>query len=125
MATGYTLPQRVYGNDLPIELTLKGLLYKSELIPYTDIAKFKGTDYELEISFREKDGETRPEIVVEIEDQSSHQLFNIPTFISKHMRQTGVAEYDESNPQTRGEVILNAPVYDFSRIRNGDAAYRA
>jgi hypothetical protein len=125
MATGYVLPQRVYGNDLPIELTLKGLLYKSELIPYTDIAKFKGTDYELEIIFHEKDGQTRAPVVVEIDEQSSHQLFNIPTFISKHMRQTGIAKYDDSNPQTRGDVILNAPEYDFARIRNGDAAYRA
>jgi hypothetical protein len=125
MATGYVLPQRVYGNDLPIELTLKGMLYKGELIPYTAIKHIKGSDYELTFSFHEQDGETRPDIVVEVEDQSSHQLFNIPTFISKHLRQTGLAVYDESNPQTRGDVILNAPTYDFSRIRNGDTAFRS
>src|ERR1035437_3844382 len=94
-------------------LTLNGLSFRGEIIPYADIKEIVCTDDELSFIFHEKEGvEPREDIILNVEENCSHQLLDIEVFISTHMMQLGDAKWDEKR-----EKMTNLPKFNTRKIR--------
>ena len=120
---GFTIPAKRGPNNRIGTVTREGFKTrpnpkspKEEIIPFSDIKAFIGSDRDLEVVFRDhvKDANNnvRKPLIFLIEDESGHQLLDLERMIETYMLQTKTAVLDD---ETR-ETIVNKPEFDMERV---------